>query len=350
VHVGPDDFVGISDRGPNGEVGGRRTFPLRQFCPFISRFHLRAGQIEIAETLLLTDSHSQPLNGRSNRPGEEPLFETPDAAPLPFDPSGVDPEAIRVFPDGRFLIAEEYGPSVLVVSARGEVLVRYTPRPLPGARYPVRAILPEVLAGRRANRGFEALALSPDGGTAWVLLQSPLGTAAAPKWRAARVVRALRLDVTDPLNARVTGHFLLPLSPAAEYAANLKQTAVKVNDAEWLATDRLLLLEQAGATARLLVAEFSRAGNLQGQPGAATLAPEAVGDALAALEVTPATVELWAVLFPPADGPLKLEGLAVLSPTEIALSHDNDFGQGDGPALPSQVWKCRLPRSLPLAR
>jgi hypothetical protein len=353
ARTGDGAFVGISDRGPNGEVAGRRTFPLPGFCPFIARFNLNQGRIEIQHTMLLTGAQGHPLSGLSNREGEERLFESAEAgAPLPFDPNGIDPEAIRVFPDGRFLISEEYGPSVLVVDTNGAVLVRYTPqtKPLPGATYPVRPILPGVLAQRRTNRCFEALALSPDGCTAWVMLQSPLGNATDPELGAARVVRALRLDVTDPLNARVTGEFLLPLSPAPAYAADLKQTAVKVNDAEWLAPDRLLLLEQAGATARLLVADFSPASNLQGNPRAATLALEAVGDTVAALGVTEAAVELCAVVTPRAAGPLKLEGLAVLSPTEIALANDNDFGQGEGVAVPSRVWKCRLPRPLPLAR
>lgn len=352
ARVGEMEFVGISDRGPNGEVGKRRTFPLPRFAPHLTRFKLSAGKIEILNSTILTDANGKPLTGLSNQEPEERLFETAAAsAPLPYDPNGVDPEAVRVFPGGKFLLSEEYGPSVLVVDTNGQVLVRYVPanKPLPGATYPVKAILPPVLSQRRTNRGFEALALSPDGRTAYVMLQSPLGDEKA--FGAARVSRVLRLDLSDPLNARVTGHFLMPLSPASGYGATLKQTGVKLNDAEWLAPDRLLVLEQAGETARLVVADFSAAGDLKNSPLENSIAPEAVGDDFATLPVAPATVAVWATISGLTPEPTKLEGMTVLSPTELVLANDNDFGLGEGSApQPSTIWRLRLSRPLPLAR
>lgn len=354
VRVGENEFVGISDRGPNGQVGKRRTFPLPKFCPHLTRFKLNAGKIEIQSSLLLTDAAGKPLTGLSNQKGEERLFESADAsAPLAYDPNGIDPEAIRVFPDGKFLISEEYGPSVLVVNPNGQVLMRYVPenKPLPGATYPVRAILPPVLSQRRTNRGFEALALAPDGQTAYVMLQSPLGDEEDLQLKQARVSRALRLDLSDPLNARVTGHFLMPLSPATNYSAKSKQTGVKLNDAEWLAPDQLLVLEQAGETARLLVADFRAAGDLQNHPVVNTTAPEAAGDDFSKLPVAPATVEVWATMAGLTKEPTKLEGLAIISATEIALANDNDFGLGEATIPPpSTVWLLRLSRPLPVAR
>lgn len=353
VRVGENEFVGISDRGPNGEAGKRRTFPLPKFAPYLTRFKLNAGRIEIQKTIILTDTAGKPLTGLSNQEPEERLFETADAGtPLAYDPKGVDLEAVRVFPDGKFLLSEEYGPSVLVVNTNGQVLMRYVPmgKSLSDATYPVKAIFPSSLAQRRTNRGFEAMALSPDGKTAYVMLQSPLGDEGDPQLKQARVSRVLRLDLSDPLNARVTGHFLMPLSRAADYSDKLKQTGVKLNDAEWLAPDKLLVLEQAGETARLLVADFHTAGNLQNSPAENPLTPEMVGDDLAKLPMTPATVEAWATISGLSKEPTKLEGLAILSPTEIALANDNDFGLGEGTApTPSTVWLLRLSRPLPTA-
>jgi len=144
---------------------------------------------------------------------------------------------------------------------------------------------------------------------------------------------------------------LVPLSCATNYSAKLKQSGVKLNDAEWLAPDRLLVLEQAGETARLLVADFSRAGDLQNHQAANTTAPEAAGDDFSKLPVTPATVEVWAAISGLTKEATKLEGLAILSPMEIAVSNDNDFGLGEG-AVPvsSTVWLLRLPRPLPMVR
>lgn len=350
ARVGENEFVGISDRGPNGEVGKRRTFPLPKFCPHLTRFKLNAGRIEIRSSILLTDAAGKPLTGLSNQKGEERLFESADAGmPLAYDPNGIDPEAIRVFPDGKFVISEEYGPSVLVVNTNGQVLMRYVPenKPLPGATYPVRAILPSVLSQRRTNRGFESLALSPDGKAAYVMLQSPLGDEEDLQFKQARVSRVLRLDLSDPLDAHVTGHFLMPLSLATGYDAKLKQAGVKLNDAEWLAPDRLLVLEQAGETARLLVADFSAAGDLRNTPAKSSTTPEAAGDDFSKLPVVPATVEVWAMIAGLSKEATKLEGLAVLSPTEIALANDNDFGLGEGTTPPpSTVWLLRLSRPL----
>ncbi len=354
ARVGENEFVGLSDRGPNGEVGGRRTFPLPKFCPFITRFKLREGRIEIQKTILLTDTQGRALSGLSNQEREERLFESAEAnVPLPFDPNGIDPEAVRVFPNGKFLISEEYGPSVLVVNTNGQVLMRYVPenKYLASATYPVRAILPPVLAQRRTNRGFEALALSPDGRTAFVMLQSPLGDENDPKLQTARVSRVLRLDLSDPLNAQVTGHFLMPLSHATNYSFTQKQTGVKLNDAEWIAPNKLLVLEQAGGEARLLVTDFTAATNLQNHPAVATTAFEAAGDDLSKWSINAAVVEVWGSIKHIAASTTKLEGLAIVSPTEIAIANDNDFGLGDNnTSTPSSVWIFHLSRALPLAR
>jgi hypothetical protein len=349
ARLGENEFVGISDRGPNGEVGGRRTFPLPRFAPYLTRFKLVAGKIEILQTIVFTAADGKPLTGVSNEQGQERLFEAADASkPLPYDPNGIDPEAVRVFPDGKFLLSEEYGPSLLVVSSTGQVLMRY--RPIGGTNS-AQSILPPVLSQRRTNRGFEALALSPDGKTAFVMLQSPLVHAEHPGFKAARVSRVVRLDLSDPLNARITGHFLLPLSRASDYDATLKQADVKLNDAEWLAPDKLLVLEQAGETARLLVADFSAAGDLRKTRKEYTVEPEAAGDDFKKLPVQPAAVEVWATLSGLTKAPTKLEGLAILSPTEIAISNDNDFGIGDkGAEKDSYVWSLRLSDALPMSR
>lgn len=357
ARCGGDEFVGISDRGPNG-IGfangqERRTFPLPEFSPFVVRFELVDGAIRIRQPLFLTDARGRRLTGLSNEAGEERLYESAAAtAPLPFDPNGVDPEAIRVLPDGKFLLAEEYGPSVLLVAPNGEVLVRYTPQTkmLAGAAYPVKPILPSVLARRRDNRGFEALALSPDGRTAFAILQSPAGKLTDEQSQKSRVARTIRLDLSDPFNARVTGHFLMPLSWATNYGPEQKQANVKLNDAEWLAPDKLLVLETGKDAARLIVADFSQATNLLGREDENTLAFEAVGEDLPQLPVKPATTEVWLALANRNGLSQKLEGLAILSADEIALANDNDFGLGDNETGErSSVWRLRLPRPLPLS-
>ena len=49
-------------------------------------------------------------------------------------------------------------------------------------------------------------------------------------------------------------------------------------------------------------------------------------------------------------GGTKIEGVAILGPTEIALSNDNDFGIGDNVnGEPSRVWIVRLKEPLDLS-
>ena len=82
------------------------------------------------------------------------------------DPGGADTEGLAgPLPDGGFIVAEEYGPSLMRVAANGTVLIRFSPRPLnlPKAYYPVRPVLPSILVERRHNKGFEsAFLLKPE--------------------------------------------------------------------------------------------------------------------------------------------------------------------------------------------
>jgi hypothetical protein len=348
------ELFGITDRGPNsllkrdadGET--RRVLPLPTFAPSIVRLKLHDGALAISEFIALRDRSGKPLTGRSCEATDEPCYASlDDTAPLPPDPGGIDPEGIRCLPDGRFLLSEEYSPSILVVSPRGEVLVRYTPqsKPLPGANYPVKPILPDALIQRRVNRGFECLALSADGRTAYAILQSPLGDADKKRYADCRLHRVIELDVSDPLTARVTGMFLLPATPAGEMPGTKKQNQVKLNDAEWLGPKRLLVLEQGKTSARLLDVDLSQAANLLGRPDADSLAFEEAHTDLAKHGVQPATVTtLLALSSLPAIDSTKLEGLVILGPDEIALANDNDFGIGENESgEPSKLWRVRLP-------
>lgn len=347
------ELFGITDRGPNSLVQSstngteRRVLPLPEFAPGIARLQLDGESLTIREFIPLRNRNGQPLTGRSNEATDEPCYASvDDQNPLPPDPGGVDPEGIRCLPDGNFLLSEEYSPSILVVSPHGEVLMRYTPKskPLAGAGYPVRPILPDALIHRRVNRGFECLALSSDGRTAYAILQSPLGDAEDARYAGCRLHRVIELDVTDPLHARVTGMFLLPATPAIQLRDTKKQNQVKLNDAEWLGPRKLLVLEQGKANALLLIVDLNDATNLLGSPEADALTFENVQSNLATRNVQVAKVStLLDLATIPAIHSSKLEGLAILEPDEIALANDNDFGIGENSSgESSQVWVVRF--------
>jgi hypothetical protein len=87
----------------------------------------------------------------------------------------LDPESFVRAPDGTFWVSEEFGPFLVHVAADGQVLA--PPVQIPGVRSPQNPFLrisERVRAERptlATSRGFEGLAISPDGSTLYALLE-----------------------------------------------------------------------------------------------------------------------------------------------------------------------------------
>lgn len=363
--LGGHYFLSVTDRGPSSKPADKRFFPLPSFTPTIVLFKAVGDEIIPEAYLPLVVSASGPgvtgiPNNKTNDsvPYLPPAPPTPDATLLNYNPNGLDIEDIRLLPQGLFLMVEEYSPSVVVADLSGVVLKRYIPssKTLPGAAYPVSATLPPILDQVRANRGMESIAVSPDGRTAYAIMQSPLGPTKNAAYLNSRVVRLLRLDVSDPLNMQVTGHFVLLLSPVSYYPPGNTPDVLKISSADWVAPDRLLMIERTDEAgkggARLILVDLRNATDISAMPVANTLVPEDVNTDLAALGITPAATE--SVLYFNGELPeimdYKLEGLSILNPNEVAISNDNDFGVTLDPEAKSQMWIIRLKNQLPLGR
>ena len=356
-------FLSVSDRGPNFTVPAGRVFPLPQYTPTIFQLKTKAGGIEVEWALpIVANDAGVPVTGIPNSATEDSVpLANAAGTPLAYNPNGMDIEDIHTLPGGGYILVEEYSPSVVIVDADGKVTRRYTPqgKTLAGALYPVSDTLPAILSQRRANRGFEGIAVSPDGTTAYTVMQSPLGsTAAGSPTRDSRVVRLIRMDITDPLNLQVTGQFIVKMSPVATYPAGNTQRALKISAVTWVNENKFLFLERsdellAGVNiggAKLILVDISSATDIHGTPLAAGLTPENVNTDFAALGVTPATST---VVFSNEQTPeitdFKLEGLAILNANQVAISNDNDFGIGDFPGAISRMWVIRLEDNLPVA-
>ncbi|OLV19151.1 Alkaline phosphatase [Deinococcus marmoris] len=350
------EFLGITDRGPNedhlntaGKADGK-VFPLPEFAPTLTRFRVDGKTIVPLGFTRLTDGQGQGITGLTNMLGDELPFENQaSATPLAFDVNGMDTEGLARFPDGRLITVEETSPSIAILSEGGQVLMRYTPvsKLLRGAAYPVKNILPDVYAQRRSNRGFENVSLSSDGKTAWVTLQSPMGDAKADAYKNSRILRTLKLDVTNPLDARVVGEYLTRGSAIGDYPAGGKQADLKFSDTAWIAGDKLLTLERAAGLVQLFVDDFSAATNVLNLPDESKLTYENTDADLGALGIQTSTRKL---VFKSTDAGItddKLEGLAILTPSTIALTNDNDFGIGDNKTgAPSKIWVVQLGQRL----
>ena len=87
----------------------------------------------------------------------------------------LDPESFVLAPDGSFWISEEFGPFLLHFAADGRLLE--PPVAVPGVRSPQNPFLDLTRRARpeaptlATSRGFEGLAISPDGDTLYALLE-----------------------------------------------------------------------------------------------------------------------------------------------------------------------------------
>ena len=152
---------GVSDRGPGG---GTLNYETR-----VQRFTLDVAangaisNFQIAETVKFTDG-GQPLNG---------------LAPAVAGTLGrsFDPEGMVIVPgSGNILVADEYGPSLRLFNRSGEQIRAFTPPanlvPQVGSSVNYNSTPPTLTSGREPNRGFEGLAISPDGKFAYAVLQN----------------------------------------------------------------------------------------------------------------------------------------------------------------------------------
>nr|WP_279232335.1 esterase-like activity of phytase family protein [Thermus albus] len=350
-HLGNGRFVGVTDRGPNGDSPDKKGkyFPLPRFTPSPLFFRLEGTGIVLERSLPLQNLTGKPLSGLPNLPGENlPFRDKACREPLALDPDGLDVEDVAVAPNGGFWLVEENSPSLVYANRQGRILMRYVPQGLRlNASYPVRDILPSILRQRRNNRGLENLALSADGKTAWIILQSPIGPTSDPAFDRSLVARAVRLDVSDPLRARVTGLYLVPFSDPADYPKPNRPWDMKFSAATWLKDQQILLLERAEGGARILVVNFGQATNLLDRPDGDTDRLDRAGVDYAALGVILPTrrlvLETWRL---PQFDTDKLEGIALLEDGQtLAIVDDNDFAI-TGKEGPSRLWLVRLPERL----
>ena len=89
----------------------------------------------------------------------------------------LDPEGIRVAPDGTFYVSDEYGPYIFQFNRQGHLVRRLELPSKFAIANPSSDPNTELLgntAGRQANRGMEGLAISPDGTTLFGIMQNAL--------------------------------------------------------------------------------------------------------------------------------------------------------------------------------
>jgi hypothetical protein len=292
---------GLKHLKPLRHVAGAKILPRPALGPSLTELRVHADRVEAVRTLPLTTPSGRrftglPIPGR-DAATIEPAFDL-DGSPLAPDWAGADTEAVVALADDGFIVAEEYGPSLLLVDANGVVRTRWVPKgagaALAGADYAVVEALPAKALRRRPNRGFEALALSPDERSLHLMFQSGFEGDDPGQ------TRLWTLDVaTGALLAERFYPFDRPRSFQRDLAlGDVGDDDLKVCEAVCLADDRLLVLERVSATARLYVVDLT-GGVAKRLVFCTDDHPEVAAD---------------------------LEGMALLSDRTVLLVTDNDFG------------------------
>ena len=342
----------VGDRGPNIKVktavelygldrldalageDGAKIMPRLDLGPAIAELRIAGGRVELVRSLRIADSEGRPVSGLPIPGGahmrHEPAFDL-EGRKLRPDPSGLDTEGLAALPGGGFWVSDEFGPSLVRLDEDGRVLRRLIPEGtrLEGAAYPVEASLPAIAARRQINRGFEAITLSPDG--KWLLLafQSPLAHPDEEAHEQGRHVRLWRLDLES---GAVSAQYLYPLDAPETFLRDrakgpIGRSDLKVSEMCWVGEDSLLVLERGSETTKIYRVTPSDEHRLP---------PEHLE-----VDTRPTIEELDAggqaqlpvldkrLLFSSDEAPdvgADLEGMAVLSPSELLLVSDNDFG------------------------
>ncbi|WP_375402454.1 esterase-like activity of phytase family protein [uncultured Sphingomonas sp.] len=361
----------VGDRGPNLKVklaverygleelakhrtrDGAKVMPCLGVGPALSELRVDDDRVEIVRSVPLRDRDGQAVSGLpvpggpNNR--SEPAIGL-DGRVIAPDPSGVDSEGVAPLRDGGFWVGDEYGPSLLRVGADGAVAVRWVPAGceelFAGARYPVVGALPAIAARRRLNRGFEAIALSPDERWLHLAFQSPLSHPDDDAHERARHVRLWRLDAAT---GAVAAEWLYPLDAPKTFrrdadAGEVERSDVKVSEIVAVGADRLLVLERVSLTTKLYLVDLETDLVLDSSYLDEAVRPtveELSADGAAGLPILSKRLVLSSDDLPELGA--DLEGVAVLSPRSLLLVNDNDFGI-EGVA--TRFWRVDLPFDL----
>ncbi|WP_371407091.1 esterase-like activity of phytase family protein [Kribbella sp. NBC_00662] len=328
------EFWTVTDRGPNGQIKiddvNRRTFPVPGFDPAIVKVKVDGKKLQVIDAIPITTRHGKPVTGLSNQESRDELPYNFDASTrLGINPNGLDTEGIVRANDGTFWLVDEYSPSLVHVSSRGQVLARYVPKGLnlKGADYPVIESLPAIFLTRKINRGFEGLAQLP-GGDLVLALQSPLSNPTKKVGEASLNTRLLRFS---PHRGKLTAEYAYQFDPVGVVDPGEDDTSeLKISSIVAAGPETVLVEERTDNAARLQRVVLRPSGDILGSKWddvATTPSYEADATGVPVLKK-----ELFLDLNTVKGAPKKIEGVALLPHDTLVVINDNDFGMTDGPA------------------
>lgn len=347
------EFWTCSDRGVNVDCANAnpaachptydKMFCFPAYAPKIHRIRLNGDSVQILQTINIKRPDGTNAAGVLNPTGfgskdaeqastdtvlDCSVFNTKIAAK---DPWALDPEGLVADNNNNFWISEENGPTIWKTGADGKVISRYTPYANLSGAAANDIMIDTVFRYRKNNRGFESMAMTPNG-KLYTIIQSPLLNPTKAVGENSQVHRILEIDpVTNATRMLV---YLNDGIIGTAGADQIRMSDWKIGDLAAINDSTFLVIEAAtrGATikkniylininqATAVTSALYNTKTVEALTDSAGLA----GAGIKAVKKTlfmDLTAHGW-----PAELD-KSEGLAIINDSTIAVGNDNDFGQ-----------------------
>ena len=372
-----NQFYVLTDRGPNadfdGIAGKGKQFLVPNYAPSIGLFELQAdGKIIKVKGIILKDSNGNPISGLPNPKAfggtnevpydvnGQPMIVNPElpfdavSNPIKTDINGLDPEGLAALKDGSFWVSDEYGPHLVHYNANGVEIARINAfandernnvmidgKPI---------LLPTEFTKRRANRGMEALTITPDQSTLVGIMESSMDNP-DKSGRSSSLVRMVTINLVSGQIAQ----YLYRLDNAQHVISGI----VALSDHEFylIEHDRKFPLQDKSAQKLIYKIDISQATDIDAIISSTSIekndtlgltidgqtleqlivANEENWQVLEEMSITPVkktlVVDVLASLDYPHD---KLEGLWLRQDGSLGLLNDDDFAMTDSEIVNSK--------------
>lgn len=365
-----NQFYALTDRGPNadfdGIAGKGKQFLVPNYTPSIGLFELQAdSKIIKVKEIILKDKNGNPISGLPNPKAfggtnevpydvhGQPMTVNPqlpfDAVsnPIKTDINGLDPEGLAALQDDSFWVSDEYGPHLVHYDANGVEIARINAfanderNNVMVEGKPI--LLPTEFTKRRANRGMEALTITPDQTTLVGIMESSMDNP-DKSGRLSSLVRMVTINLVSGQIAQ----YLYRLDNAAHVTSGI----VALNDHEFylIEHDRKFPLQDKSAQKLIYKIDIAHATDIatiandksvkqndrlgltvNGQTLEQLIAEDEENwQTLENINITPVkktlVVDVLASLNYPHD---KLEGLWLRQDGSLGLLNDDDFAMTD---------------------
>lgn len=354
-----NQFYALTDRGPNasytGDLGTGKVFPVADYTPRIGLFEIQDnGDVKIIEEILLKRPNGTLITGLPNSSALGGTGETPYAVlsdgtvevlredmsqaydatnnPILLDDYGLDGEGLVALSDGTFWVSDEYGPHMVHFDIDGTEIDRINAFENDDR---VTFNLPAEFANRRANRGMEGLAITPDEKTLVGIMQSTMYNPSSAV-KALDIVRIVTVDTeTGSVSQYLYQQEKAQNSQSGIFALSATEFVVIERDGAFYASNtdamkHLYKIDISGATDVETIADtgaWIQDADLGLTKDGQTLEEVVLNEGWDGLtNITPVTKTLVADLVSEVQYPHdKLEGMWLINESTIGVINDDDF-------------------------